>query len=176
MSNETQRIEWLIRRHRHSGVLLDANLLILLLIGQLDHRYVARFHKTKSYSVADYRVLLQFLGQFERIIVTPHILAEASNLAGRMPGDRRYNCFQILAALLRNVMAPLVIDEQHRPARLLTGEPAFNRLGLTDAGILHRAAHRHYLVLTDDAPLGEALSERGIDFITLADLSATASP
>jgi len=69
-----------------------------------------------------------------------------------------------------------VIDERHRPAKLISTESEFPLLGLTDAAIIHRAAHRRNLVLTDDGPLGEYLERRGIDFIGFDDLRTSFAP
>jgi uncharacterized protein YaiI (UPF0178 family) len=54
------------------------------------------------------------------------------------------------------------IEESYDTSRLLVGDPAFKRLGLTDTAIA-TVCSRGVLVLTADAPLHVALQERDID-------------
>lgn len=166
----------LISKHRQAGILVDTNLLILLFVGLFEREYISRFERTKSFTAADFDALLQLLHNFSQVVVTLHILTEISNLAGRLPGDRRQRFFAIMASMLTNPSSRFVIDEQHRPAKLLCAEPEFVLLGLTDAGILNRAAHKHYLVLTDDAPLTRYLARRRLDFINFHDLQSYYTP
>ena len=163
-------------RYRQAGILVDANLLILLFVGLLDRGYIGRFERTKSYTSRDFGALVQVLQYFQRIIVTPHILTEVSNLSGRIHRDRRYAYFQIVRSLLTASPGQFLIDEQYRPARLIAREPEFYRLGLTDAAIIHKAAQRHCLVLTDDDPLAEQLTHRGIAVVTFDVVRAAYSP
>ena len=172
MISDIPRMHRLINKHRQAGILVDTNLLILLFVGLLERDYIPRFERTKSFTPTDYDALLQLLRNFSRIIVTPHILTEMSNLAGRLRGDRREEFYLILAAMLADTAGYFVIDEQNRPAKLVCMEPEFRFVGLTDAGILHRASHKHFLVLTDDGPLSWHLNRRRIDFINFRDLQA----
>ncbi len=131
---------------------------------------VSRFKRTESFAVIDYEALLQLLQNLSQVTVTPHILTEISNLAGRLHGDRHQGFFEVMASMLADPSSRFVIDEQHRPAKLICAEPEFVLLGLTDAGILHRATRKHYLVLTDDASLTRYLARRYLDFINFRDL------
>ena len=54
------------------------------------------------------------------------------------------------------------IEESYDTSRLLVADPAFKRLGLTDAAIA-TVSSRGVLVLTTDLQLHVALQERGID-------------
>ncbi len=137
MISGEQPLLTLIRRYRQAGILVDANVLILLFIGILDRSYIERFERTKSYTPEDFGALVQILQYFQRIIVTPHILTEVSNLVGRMHHDRRYAYFQVVRSLLITTPGQFIVDEQYRPAKLIVLEPEFYRLGLTDAGIIH---------------------------------------
>lgn len=170
MSSRGTPLDRLLQRYRQAGLLIDTNLLLLLCIGILDRRYIHRFERTSAYTPADFGALVQILHYFRRVIVTPHILTEISNLASRIPWDRRYAFARIMTSLLSDPSGKFVIDERHRPARLISAEPEFPLLGLTDTGIIHQAVHRRCLVLTDDAPLAEQLERRGIECLTVDDL------
>jgi rRNA-processing protein FCF1 len=165
-----QTVVALISRHRQRGVLVDTNLLLLFLVGVFDPRYISRYIRTASYDEEDFNVLAQVLQTFRRIIVTPHILTEVSNLSRDIDRGRRYEFFLFLASLLNALSGHFLIDEQHRPAKLISTESEFPLLGLTDAAIIHRAAHHHNPVLTDDRGLSERLERRGIDRLNFQDL------
>ncbi|MGI8913603.1 MAG: PIN domain-containing protein [Chloroflexota bacterium] len=176
MISGEQPLLTLIRRYRQAGILVDANVLILLFIGILDRSYIERFERTKSYTPEDFGALVQILQYFQRIIVTPHILTEVSNFVGRMHHDRRYAYFQVVRSLLITTPGQFIVDEQYRPAKLIVLEPEFYRLGLTDAGIIHKAMQRHCLVLTDDGPLAEQLARRGLAVLNFGIIRASYRP
>lgn len=82
----------LVARHRNSGVVIDANLLLLLVIGQWDVRHIETFRRTRNHFLAaDFTRLGELLAPLEYLVTTPHILTEVSNLANQKPGesDRR---------------------------------------------------------------------------------------
>lgn len=78
-----QYVSGLISRHRRTGVLVDTNLLLLFFVGGYDRSLVERFRRTADRFVApDFDTLSALLMSFERIVTTPHILTETSNLLG----------------------------------------------------------------------------------------------
>ncbi|MEZ5865688.1 MAG: hypothetical protein R3D25_17040 [Geminicoccaceae bacterium] len=64
---------------RLKAVLLDTNLLILLVIGAVDPRWIGRHKRSRAFVASDWR-LLQDLIDNKPILTTPHVLTEASNL------------------------------------------------------------------------------------------------
>ena len=54
----------LIEKHRPNGLLIDANLLILCLIGRLNRRRIANFERTSSFSEDDYETLERLISEF----------------------------------------------------------------------------------------------------------------
>jgi len=90
----------LINRYRQSGLLIDTNLLIMFFIGFFDPQQVSRFGRTDRYDAADFYALAQLVEYFRRVIVTPHILAEVSNLSGDLDRDKRYQYMQIVSSSL----------------------------------------------------------------------------
>lgn len=153
-----QYAEYLIGRYRNAGVLVDSNLLVLYLVGAYDPRQLGRHSRTEQFAPEDFYVLLAFLQHFERIVTTPHVLAETSNLMGQLTGRVRAECF----ALLANSVA--LMHEHHTLATTIVVNPAFTQFGITDAA-LSDASPDTYLVLTDDLPLFGYLSNRGVDVL-----------
>jgi len=77
-------LDRLVAKHRRNGVLVDANLLLLYLVGRWDYRLVPKFKRTDRYTVSDFILLTRFLAQFAKILTTPNVLTEVSNLCGNM--------------------------------------------------------------------------------------------
>jgi hypothetical protein len=111
-------------------VVLDANVLVLLVVGMASASYISRHKRLRAYTEADYHLLTTLLPTFSRIVVTPHTVAETSNLAGQIAEPARTHVFEVLAALLQEAVEVYV---QSRDAAKL---PAFRRLGATDAALL----------------------------------------
>ncbi len=151
-------LEVQIARYRSAGVLVDTNLLLLYFIGAHDTADIARFKRTMQFTIADYQLLIRVLGEFRRIITTPHIITEVSNLAGQLTGRTRDGFFARLAAGLSS------IDESHTQATTLAGETTFIRFGVTDTAIFHEA-RGHFLVLTDDFRLSQYLESQKVDVL-----------
>jgi len=125
-------------------VLVDTNLLLLLYVGGYDRSLVERFSRTADRFVSsDYDTLDGVLGRFTRIVTTPYILAEVSNLLGLIGGRARKGCFELFARSIRT------LAEQQVPSTRLAQTEQFVSLGITDSSILEVAA-APYLVLTDD--------------------------
>jgi hypothetical protein len=97
------------------------------------------------------------VSQFERLITTPHLLTEVSNLAALHADELR-----VLRGLFKEVVGQM--REFYDESRSVVEDAAFERLGLTDAAIA-TLCRRSMLVLTDDLQLHLALVNRGIDSI-----------
>lgn len=74
----------LVQKYRRKGILVDANLLVVLLVGKLgpEHLKNCRATKSNSFTPDDYSLLVQGVAKFDKLVTTPHILTEVSNLAG----------------------------------------------------------------------------------------------
>jgi hypothetical protein len=139
------------------AILLDANLLILQIIGVFDDRLLGR-KRLDIYDEADFKLLNRIVGKFVRNLTTPHLLAEASNLTDQIVSKPRHREFRkFLAAQI----LPFLDEQWCLASQLCSTEPFF-RLGLADAAICQLADDRT-LVLTVDAELYNVLIERGVN-------------
>lgn len=148
----------LVQKYRRKGILVDANLLVVLLVGKLGPAHLKNCRATKSFKPDELSLLEQFVVQFDTLVTTPHILTEVSNLAGSLP-DGLLGQFR---AMFRGVVKSL--SEQSRPAMEIARDEQFIRFGLTDTAITMIAPGR-YLVLTVDLPLCGLLQRRNVDVI-----------
>ena len=124
--------EELLRRHRKNGILIDSNLLLLYLIGNTNRNRISSFKRTQKYTSRDFDLISRTLAQFEKVITTPHILTEVSNLARPLGAEQR-----VLTANFSHWIE--VAQERFEASREVAGHGVFSRLGLTDAS--YRACH-----------------------------------
>ena len=148
----------LIGRHRRNGVLVDTNILLLYFIGRFDRALIPRFKRTQQFVGEDYDTLAGLLGKFNRVLTTPHILAEVNSLAGQLGEPFRSDWFRQFAECIG------LLNERYIPSREASGLPIFVRLGLTDSATA-RLAGSPLLVMTDDLALYLHLSGEGVDVI-----------
>lgn len=149
----------LVERYSRAGVLLDTNIFLLLVIGDLDPSKIANFKRTRDrFNVRDHKTLKKFLNNFQKTIVTPHVLTEVSNLLGQIGSPDKEAVFSQFSGLI------LPAEEIFVPAANFCRETAFMKLGLTDCAI--RAVSQNcYLVLTDDSALYQVLQHHQIDAV-----------
>lgn len=136
-------------------VMIDANLLVLWIVGQVSLKEIPRFRRTRKYTETDFYILSHYLGNFRDVIITPNIATEASNLIGALYGDYLSRARYILAAGLQ------VWKELYIKSSIASEEPEFRRLGLTDAAIL-LSTRNDTEVVTDDFDLYRSLINRRI--------------
>ena len=122
-----------------SALFIDANLIVLLVVGQAGRGLIARHRRTRKFTVEDYDRLIQAISPVGELRVTPNTLTEASNLLGQHGEPQRSRLLLKLRELIeRN---PETVIASADAAR----RDEFPRLGLTDAALLE--------VVSADAPL-----------------------
>jgi rRNA-processing protein FCF1 len=147
----------LVEKHRSRGALIDANLLVLYLVGKTNKRRIKDFKPCDVFDVDDFDLLEELVEHLGKVFTTPHILTEVSNLA-KLHG-KELSAFRWLYKLLVEQM-----DEFHDASRDVVADDAFMPLGLTDAAIAMLQS-RKLLVLTVDRRLCDTLQQRGVDAV-----------
>lgn len=139
-----------------NSLLLDTNLLLLLLIGGKDTRFINISKTLKKYLIEDYIFLVNYIESksFQSLITTPHILTEVSTLLGKEREDIQYLGREALGEFIEKC------EEKNYPAIQVIQDPAFLRLGLTDT-VIAIASQLSTLVLTADAPLYHHVATSG---------------
>jgi rRNA-processing protein FCF1 len=143
----------MIARHASNGLILDSNLLVLLGVGLFDTKLISRHRRTSTYDIDDFQRLRNFKTQFHRIVVTPHILAELSNLTLGRAGA---GIDQLPISIVETIKTA---HEIHVEKDVLVAKANVARFGFTDAGIIELAVSQQLLVLTDDLPLANLLEK-----------------
>ncbi len=150
-------VETLLEQFSGKGILIDANLLLLYLVGGHDPRLIGdgKYNKLSKYTREDYGILVRLKTCFALAVTTPHVLTEVSNLTGDLPESTRMACF---GTFLETFAA---IQELAIPSFEAAQQPEFRFLGLTDA-VLKMVCDR-YLVVSDDLRMIKKLNEAGFD-------------
>lgn len=112
-------------------VVVDANLTVLLVVGSASKEYIGRHKRLRDYSVDDFELLVTLIAQFSEIVLLPHILTEASNLARQIDKPARIR--------IQKALRTLITTTTELPVKSAYGaqRDEFDELGLTDAVILH---------------------------------------
>ena len=139
---------------RPTGVFVDANLLVLLIVGRTDRGLIARHRRLRAFSEEDYKRLLLTIEKFDKVFVTPNTLTEASNLLAQHGEPERSRLFGVLRLLIDK--SEEIVLASATAAR----NSAFTRLGLTDAALLEVVSEETPL-LTVDFDLYWAALEKG---------------
>lgn len=125
------------------GYFIDANLLTLLVAGDVDMGLISKHRRLGSYTPDDYRLLRQLLKPVKHTYVTPNTLTEASNLLAQHREPERSALFEHLQLLIQTskeiVIASLTASQNSE----------FKRLGLTDAALLEAAKPETPLLTVD---------------------------
>jgi hypothetical protein len=146
----------LIRKHKANGVLVDANLLVLLFVGLVNTGRIRNFKRTSDFTVEDFQLLLSLIDWFGApLVTTPYVLSQVSDLTD-LPGEERASIRALFMAKIE------LIEEHYDPGRQLVKNPVFQRHGLADASIA-AVCKRRILVLTADLQLQVALGSLGLE-------------
>lgn len=157
----------LFNAHGRRRLLVDANLLLLYFVGCVERRLIRSHGRLSDYTDDDFQLLAQIIHHFQKrgkIVTTPHILAEVSNLSEKLKGANRENFFRVAASQIE------VLEEICEPARALSKLEVFPIHGLTDAAVASLAGKQKLLVLTADRPLAGDLQKRKLAVIHFSDL------
>lgn len=133
--------------HSNRVLLLDANVLLLLLVGLWNRARVGTHKKTSAYEPEDFDLISEIARGFGTLATTPHVLAEMSNHADFHEEPERSDLFISIQRRIP-MLQELTVD-----AAVSVSSPAFVRLGLTDAAIAHLASSNALVVLTTDLDL-----------------------
>lgn len=120
--------------------------MVVLTVGMVDRRLVGQHRRTRTFTPESFDFLLDMVLGAEQIVVTPHVLAETSNLLGQDDDPR---C-RALREKLREMIG--IYPERHVAALELSRHEHYLRLGIADCGILSVVGDDAVLV-TDDLPL-----------------------
>ena len=94
----------LFSRYRRQGILIDTNILLLYFVGTVNRERISQFNRTEKFTPEDYDILQSMMQQFQKIVTTPNILTEVSNLINQIKEPERSQCFLIFTRLTQGFL------------------------------------------------------------------------
>ena len=149
---------------RKTGLLLDANLLVLYVIGCYDPKRIVQNKRTNSYTPEDFDLLVDFMTQFRQFATTPNILTEVSNLLEGVS----YQYGPVLAMLPELIKEFVELHEPSHPI-MSSKNKEFIKFGLSDT-VFCQVVEQSYVLLTDDFDLCYYLLNNSFDALNFTNL------
>ena len=150
-----------------TGFFIDANLLVLLIVGSVGRDLIAKHRRLKKFTVEDFDRLINLINRVDRVFVTPNTLTETSNLLaqhGEPECSRFFDRLQFIIQESKEIVVASTVAARNN---------AFKQLGLTDSALLE-AATPETPIVTVDLDLFHAALEKGqdtaVNFTHLQDL------
>ncbi|MFH1860532.1 MAG: PIN domain-containing protein [bacterium] len=151
-------LELLLPKHKNRGIVVDANLLLVYFLGSFNPQLIPQYKRTKSYTIEDFTVLYQLIKYFDRLVTTPNILTEVSNLSTALSEPIRTEYFKKFKDMVVTLSEEVILSNKSVENKY------FEKYGLTDTVIIELCQEK-YLVVTDDFPLSNLLNCLSIDVI-----------
>lgn len=137
---------------RHELV-IDANLLLLLVVGNTDPQLIRSHKRLKAYIEEDFDALREMIVSSNGVVVTPNIVTETSNLLDHIGGPARTSLVETLRQMIGDT------PEEYVTSRAAASAPEFARIGLSDCAILDLVGEDR-LLLTADFDLYQSANVR----------------
>ena len=150
-------VELLFQKYQSKGLLIDANLLLLCLVGSYDTRLIGdgKYNKLSKYTTEDFNLLLRLKAAFANSATTAHVLTEVSNLVNDLPESTKVECLSEFVQVFGDTKELEVASFE------VAKRSEFRYLGLTDCALAEVSSR--FLVVTDDARLVAKLGESGLE-------------
>lgn len=110
-------VEGLLVQYKNKGILVDANLLLLFFVGLYDRSRIPTFKGTKAFTVQDFDLLKVVFSYFSKIITTPNILTEVSNLSNQLRENEKEKYYSQFAS-----QAPTLVENYTSSAQICRTE------------------------------------------------------
>lgn len=149
-----------IFRFRDRGILLDTNLLLVFVVGNVEPGLLGG-KRTTGYSVKDYQQIQAILAEFGKFVVLPQILAETAAMLKQCASE--VSTVQRLNEELARFIHDSRVIELLPSSKDAVLHPAYRWLHYTDAAILEGAGEE-YLIFTADGGLIREAGERALPF------------
>ncbi len=149
-----------IQSYFGKGIIVDTDPLVLLLAGYYDYDSIGKSKLTAEFTKGDFDLLTSFLSKFRKIIVTPHVLAEVSNLINTRVNKTDFADFieKIIETLSDFKEAYVQKDE-------IISREELKKVGITDTGILLACERDNNLILTKDFQFKGLCISKGLPVI-----------
>jgi len=133
-------------------VIVDSNIFILFLAGQINENKIERYTRNSLYTMEDYYFLINILSNYDRIITSPNILTEVDNILNRITGEDKYKYLLLVKSIYKQTI------EKYIETETVAKNWFFDILGITDSSILMMAKDCELLISGDSSLCDHAKS------------------
>ncbi len=126
-----------------TGFFIDANLLVLFVVGSVDRELIRKHRRLQRFSIKDYDRLIDAIDAVAKVYVTPNTLTETSNLLAQHRDPERSRFFDRLRFII-DKSEEIVVASTNASHRT-----EFKRLGLTDSVLLEVVSGETPLLTVD---------------------------
>jgi hypothetical protein len=146
----------MIEQYQSKGLMLDSNLLLLHLVGSTNSSLVGSgsYNKLSDFSTLEAAFLKQLISGFRRVVTTPHILTEVSNLVNDLHYEGRRQVWGAFVSTLE------VISEQTISSYMVARREEFSYLGLTDTVLAEMS--NEFLIVSNDGRMVDMLRQNQV--------------
>jgi len=144
-------------KYRPEGLIVDTNILLLFLVGNYNKELIEKCelftNNNKKYCVDDFETLKKIFAYFRRLIITPQIIAELSNLSitgGDIKSKETFHAYiNAVIDFLRSA------EERHQKIESIWGMElkTLGSFGFTDMTMFELANQTKMPILTDEIRL-----------------------
>ncbi len=148
------------------SLLIDSNILILLLVGSYDSKFIEHVRRLRNnYDEKDYLLVKNLVKKERKIYITPQILSEISNLTKDIRDPK-------LTAYIKNLISQLnrFSEEYIHMTDLFKDEKLLIKVGFTDLSVIKVAKKFKCLILTDDFVLNSISIDEGCESLNITQL------
>lgn len=138
------------------NVILDSNVFILFLVGQIDPDKISSHKKTSIYTKDHYEYLLDLITPFDNILICPNITTEIDNHLNTFRGDHKRKYLYLTRKIFKKSI------EQYTRTVSAVNTMHYDEIGITDSVILLMAKHCDLLV-SGDSKLCDHANAEGIN-------------
>ncbi len=156
-----EKIYQYAHKRNNEGIIIDTNVLLLFFIGRYNQDYIKEFKHTNTYSKEDYSLVEHIIKPFNKIIITPQIIAEISNhsLQG-LNNERLHNYISLIVNLLLDASKT---EEHNFSFKEWENKDIsiLSKFGFIDMNMYEIAKKRAVPILTDDKKFYEFAKGKG---------------
>lgn len=140
--------------------LIDANSLVILIIGLIDPKLVNTHSRTSIYDEHDFYKLKLFVEKYDTLVVLPNVWTELDNLLNKFSGKRKEHYVDVLKNMLE------ATSEEYLASIEAPKSSVFYDLGLTDSLLLEYSKECGCLI-TSDSKLSDYACGFGVEVFDL---------
>ena len=135
------------------NLIVDTNLLLLYLVGSYNIEFIEYCRRIKKYTKNDFIKVRNIILAYQKIYITPQILAEISNLSEDIKNPKREPYLGKLIEIVRKFN-----EEYVSLLKLIPNKKLVSQIGFTDISIMETAKKYNCMLFTDDFPLAQIAS------------------